>query len=102
MSHLKTNIAFLAAGLALLLFSVVAVNCDTVETAFDCQSVCTRYRDCYDSSYNVDNCRSSCRSRAASDPSVKQAADTCEACIGDKSCLSATFTCAGSCGNIVP
>jgi len=102
MSLLKTTAAFLVGGLGLLLLSVVAVNCDSVETAFDCQQVCTRYRDCYDPSYNVDNCRSSCRSRAASDPSVRQAADTCESCIGDMSCLSATFNCAGSCGNIVP
>jgi hypothetical protein len=102
MSQFKINTAFLLGGLGLLLSSIVAVNCDSVETAFDCQSVCTRYRDCYDSSYNVDNCRSSCRSRAANDPSVRQAADTCEACIGDMSCLSATFNCGGSCSNIVP
>jgi len=102
MSQFKINTAFLLGGLGLLLSSIVAVNCDSVETAFDCQSVCTRYRDCYDSSYNVDNCRSSCRSRAANDPSVRQAADTCEACIGDMSCLSATFNCGCSCSNIVP
>jgi hypothetical protein len=102
MSHFKTKTAFLVGGLGLLLSSLFAVNCDSVETAFDCQQVCTRYRDCYDSSYDVDKCRSSCRSRAANDPSVRQAADTCESCIGDMSCLSATFNCAGSCSNIVP
>jgi hypothetical protein len=102
MSQLKTNTAFLVGGFGLLLLSIFAVNCDTVETAFDCESVCTRYRDCYDASYNVDNCRSSCRSRAANDSTVRQAADTCEACIGDKSCLSAPFQCGGSCSNIVP
>ncbi len=102
MSQFKTNTAFLVGGFGLLLLSVFAINCDSVETAFDCEQVCTRYRDCYDASYNVDNCRSSCRSRAANDSSVRQAADTCEACIGDKSCLSATFQCGGSCSNIVP
>ncbi len=102
MSELKKVTAFLVGAFGLLSFSVLAVNCDSVETAFDCQQVCTRYRDCYDSSYDVDSCRSSCRSRAANDPSVKQAADTCDACIGDMSCLSATFNCAGSCSNIVP
>ena len=86
----------------MLLAAVFAMNCDSVETAFDCEQVCTRYRDCYNSSYDVDQCRSSCRSRAANDPSVRQAADTCESCIGDMSCLSATFNCAGSCSNIVP
>jgi hypothetical protein len=102
MSQFRKNTAFLVGGLGLLLASIFAVNCDSVETAFDCQQVCTRYRDCYNSSYDVDSCRSSCRSRAANDPSVKQAADTCESCIGDMSCLSATFNCAGSCSNIVP
>jgi hypothetical protein len=102
MKKLKAQTVFLFGGFGLLLLSALAVNCDSVETAFDCQQVCTRYHDCYDSSYDVDNCRSSCRSRAANDSSVKQAADTCEACIGDMSCLSATFNCAGSCSNIVP
>jgi hypothetical protein len=78
------------------------VSCDAVDEAFDCQDVCSRYHDCYDSSYDVGKCRDSCRARAANDPSVKQAADTCESCIGDKSCISATFDCGASCSNIVP
>ncbi len=99
---MKNHMVSLFGGIGLLLAAVFVVNCDSVETAFDCQQVCTRYRDCYNSSYNVDNCRSSCRSRAANDSSVRQAADACESCIGDMSCLSATFNCAGSCSNIVP
>ncbi len=83
-------------------FFVGAASCDAVDEAFDCQSVCSRYHDCYDQSYDVGKCRDNCRARAANDPSVKQAADTCEACIGDKSCLSATFECGSSCSNIVP
>jgi hypothetical protein len=95
----------------LVLSSILAVlatvglavaSCDSIDTAFDCDSVCSRYRDCYDSSYDVGACRDSCRTRAANDPNVKGAADTCEACIGDKSCLSATFNCGSSCSNIVP
>jgi hypothetical protein len=78
------------------------LSCDAADTAFDCQSVCSRYRDCFDSSYDVGKCRESCRDRAASDPNVKGAADTCEACIDDMSCTAATFNCASSCSNIVP
>ncbi len=81
---------------------LAVASCDSIDTAFDCDSVCSRYRDCYDSNYNVGACRDSCRTRAANDPNVKGAADTCEACIGDKSCLSATFNCGASCSNIVP
>jgi hypothetical protein len=79
-----------------------AISCDTVDAAFDCSDVCGRYRDCYDSSYDVDSCESRCRTNAANDPSVQTAAATCDSCIGDKSCISATFNCSSSCGSIVP
>jgi hypothetical protein len=87
---------------AVLLASLGPLSCDAIDTAFDCESVCSRYRDCYDANYDVDHCRQSCRSRAANDPNVQGAADTCEACIGDKSCVSATFQCGASCSSIVP
>jgi len=76
--------------------------CDKADEIFDCNSVCSRYAECYDSSYDVDGCRSRCRTASENDPSVRSKADQCNACIGDKSCLSATFSCAGVCGSIVP
>ena len=76
--------------------------CSTADEIFDCQSVCSRYRDCYKADYDVDTCRSRCRTASEKDPSVRSNADQCNACIGDKSCLSATFSCAGVCGSIVP
>jgi hypothetical protein len=76
-------------------------GCGRVDEIFDCQSVCSRYRDCYQADYDVSACRSSCRSRSQDDPVVRSAADDCEACIGGKSCLSATFSCP-SCSNVVP
>jgi hypothetical protein len=78
------------------------LSCDKAEEAFDCSEVCQRYADCYDSGYDVSGCESRCRTRAASDPSVQSAASTCESCIGDKSCISATFNCGDSCSSIVP
>jgi hypothetical protein len=87
---------------ALGLAGLGLTSCDSIDTAFDCESVCSRYRDCYDANYNVGACRENCRARAAEDPNVKAAADTCEACIGDMSCLSATFNCGSSCSSIVP
>jgi hypothetical protein len=93
-------------SLRVLLFAGAVVagvsSCDSADEAFDCQQVCSKYHDCYDQSYDVGHCRDQCRARAANDPSVKQAADTCEACIDGKSCVSATFECGGSCSNIVP
>jgi hypothetical protein len=83
-------------------FGMAVTSCDEVDEAFDCQSVCSRYRDCFDSNYDVGACRADCRARADNDPSVKAAADTCEACLDDMSCASSTFNCASSCGAIVP
>jgi hypothetical protein len=81
---------------------VGSLSCDTVDAAFDCEAVCSRYRDCYDANYDVGHCRSQCRTASANDPTVRQKADTCEACIGDRSCLSATFVCGSDCAAIVP
>ncbi|HEX4508542.1 MAG TPA: hypothetical protein VH328_00610 [Burkholderiaceae bacterium] len=82
--------------------STLADGCGKADEIFDCQSVCTRYRDCYDSGYDVDGCRQRCRDNSDSNPSIRQDADTCEACIDDKSCVSAPFTCGASCSSIVP
>ena len=87
---------------AFLLAGFGALSCDSIDTAFDCESVCSRYRDCYDPNYDVGRCRQSCRARAANDPNVKGDADACEACIDGMSCVSATFQCGASCSSIVP
>ena len=80
----------------------LGMGCDAVDTAFDCAAVCERYHDCYDATYDESNCRSKCRTAAKNDPAVEAKADACEACIGDRSCLSATFACGADCGAIVP
>jgi len=41
--------------------TTLANGCGTADEVFDCQSVCTRYHDCYDSGYDVDACRQRCR-----------------------------------------
>jgi hypothetical protein len=96
----RLALSFLLSALAIV--GLASSSCDSIDTAFDCESVCSRYRDCYDSSYDVGACRESCRTRAANDPNVKGAADTCEACIDGMSCVPATFNCGSSCSNIVP
>ena len=77
-------------------------GCGKADEIFDCQTVCSRYHDCYDTGYDVDACRQRCRTNSENDPSVRSAANQCEACIGDKSCLSATFSYGATCGTIVP
>jgi hypothetical protein len=77
-------------------------GCDAVDNAFDCQSVCSKYKSCFDNDYDVGKCRDNCRERSSNDDSVRQAADTCEDCIDGMSCTGAAFSCSGSCINIVP
>jgi hypothetical protein len=77
-------------------------GCDAVDNAFDCQSVCSKYKTCFDDDYDVSACRSKCRDRSADNENVREAADACESCIDDMSCTGATFNCAAPCSNIVP
>lgn len=79
-----------------------SVGCSAADAAFDCHEVCQRYQTCINASYDVGACSDRCRTAAANDPSYRSKADQCEACIGNKSCISSTFTCAIECGTIVP
>jgi hypothetical protein len=83
-------------------FTIGFAGCDAADTAFDCQSVCSRYRDCFNKDYDVSKCRSDCRDKAKNDSTYEKKADDCAACIDDRSCTSATFSCAIPCAGIVP
>jgi hypothetical protein len=76
-------------------------GCDEVDAAFDCQAVCSRYKDCFDSNYNVGQCRDKCRANADADDNKRRQADICEACIDDRSCTAATFNCSTECAGII-
>ena len=89
-------------GALLLSATLLAPGCGSADAAFDCQAVCSRYADCYDADYNVSGCRDRCRTASKNDPDIRNKADQCEACIGGMSCISATFSCATTCGAIVP
>ena len=93
---------FLPLGLAAFLGFFVGASCDEIDAAFDCQQVCERYQDCFDSSYDVGACRSRCRTRSDQDSSTRQAADACENCMDDMSCASTVFSCSDDCVSIVP
>ena len=76
--------------------------CDSVDAAFDCQAVCSKYRDCIQTDYDVGRCRDNCRQQASNDDSFRHKADVCEACIDGQSCAASTFSCSGDCAGIVP
>ena len=86
----------LSAG-ALLFF-----GCSSLQNAVDCNGICDRYQSCFDSGYDTSSCESRCHSDADSDPDYMAKSTDCSNCITDKSCASATFTCATECAGIVP
>lgn len=77
-------------------------GCQPIDAAFDCNTICTRYKDCFDGSYDVAACANRCRSKAAATPNYYRSVDTCEACITNRACASATFSCGGDCSEVVP
>jgi hypothetical protein len=80
----------------------VGFSCGEADKFFDCESVCSRYKNCFDSTYDVGTCRSRCKDKADKDTSFQQKADACNSCIDDKSCSEATFKCASACAGVVP
>lgn len=80
-----------------------AIGCsnpiDEIDELVDCANICDRYRDCYDESYDASACRDRCEGLTDSDPN---AADSCDACLDDRSCVEATFTCGPDCVGIIP
>jgi hypothetical protein len=93
----------LSVALALAVATITgSADCSSVDSVFDCQAVCTKYKDCYNSSYDVGACRDRCRASSANDSTVRAKADQCESCISNMSCAGATFNCGTTCGAIVP
>ena len=76
--------------------------CQPIDAAFDCNTICTRYKQCFSADYDASACASRCRDRASKDSSVATSINRCEACIDDRACASATFNCVSDCGNVVP
>jgi hypothetical protein len=50
----------------------------------------------------VSACAERCRDSASKDDDFRRKADTCNACITERSCVAATFACVGECVSVVP
>jgi len=74
---------------------------ENADEAIDCNSICDRYKDCFDKSYDTDKCADRCESRA-DDPDHQDQEERCSDCIDDASCGGAAFSCADDCIGIVP
>jgi predicted MFS family arabinose efflux permease len=109
MSTFKHGLALatLLAPLTLFGTSLSTTGCDpedtvdAVDAKIDCASICNRYKDCFDSSYDTDTCRSKCEDNSKADSSYDAKAEACDNCLDDASCAE-SFSCADKCLNVVP
>ncbi|MCA9564336.1 MAG: hypothetical protein KC561_12650 [Myxococcales bacterium] len=74
---------------------------DEIDQRLDCNAICDRYQECFDSDYDADACASRCESEGDTDPDYVDRADQCEACIDDLACTE-SFVCTDECAGIVP
>lgn len=83
-----------------------AVGCsnpiDAIDERVDCRNICDRYRDCYDNDYDTEACRDRCDERVDGEGGDPNAADRCDGCLDDRSCVEATFSCVDECAGIIP
>ena len=86
----------------LLMLSSGCVVVQRVESAIDCNGICSRYASCFDKGYDVDACEGRCRASARADVEFRHKADSCNSCISERSCAAATFACVTECVSVVP
>jgi hypothetical protein len=89
-------------GFAFLIAAATLGGCSDAKNTITCADVCSRYKDCFDSDYDVSSCTDKCQSRAGSDDDKESQLNQCDSCIDDKSCTAAAFSCATECVGIVP
>jgi hypothetical protein len=97
MRRIATTIILVVAGLAT--FGCDAT--DKVENKITCADVCKRYKDCFDSDYDVDKCTDQCESEANSDDDKDKQLEKCDDCIDDESCASSAFKCSTECTSVL-
>ena len=97
MRVLGINIALVA------LCALCGLGCDSdpihdLDVEVDCNDLCNRYRDCFDSAYDTASCRGRCDETANRD---RQAANECDTCLDPRAC-SESFVCADECYGLIP
>lgn len=87
----------------LLVLGCLFTGCgDEIGNVIDCAHVCNRYKDCFNSNYDVSSCTNQCQSDAGASSDKEARLEKCNSCIGDRSCVSATFNCATDCAGVIP
>ncbi len=79
----------------------LAFGCEAtraIDKAVDCNDLCNRYADCYNTNYDRAACRNRCNDFNGND---RRAANECDTCLDGRSCL-ASFQCADECRGLLP
>jgi hypothetical protein len=93
-------------SIAFVLMSAVAAACGSddpitaIDRASDCNKICTKYKDCLSSDYDVDSCEDKCNDMVSSEDTSD--IDMCRDCVSGNSCVGSAFQCAAECAGIVP
>ena len=90
-------------GLVALL-GLAATGCQSgpihdLDVEVDCNNLCNRYRDCFDSTYDVVACRNRCDETNNVDP---QSANECDTCLDPRACTEVVFACGDECYGLIP
>lgn len=101
MLYRTLSAAFTVALLSLGLGTALS-GCDSAIRAANCQDICARYSDCFDTTYDVSGCQSRCDDSATNNADFDQQVKNCSNCIDDRSCTSTAFACSVECAGIVP
>lgn len=89
-------------GLILMLGGAAIASCSDAETAIDCAGICNRYSDCFEEDYDVEACTDRCTDEADGDRDFRDKADSCNTCLGDRSCADSFLSCTDNCLGVVP
>lgn len=74
---------------------------DKIQNKITCASVCNRYKDCFDSNYDVGKCTDNCEAEANTNNDKDRRLEECDSCIDGQSCTGAAFNCATQCAGII-
>ena len=92
------NRALVTLFATLALGATACAPIEEIDRTVDCNDVCNRYADCFDSGYDRASCRDRCADVVDNDP---RAANDCDTCLDGRAC-SESFPCTDECFGIVP
>jgi len=95
------QVAIALMGIVLGLSVTGCSAADQVENKITCADVCKRYKDCFNANYDTGACSKQCESQANSSADKDHRLTQCNACIDDKACAAAVFTCATDCAGVI-